>query len=267
MILLRARAIFRDRPGRPIAKVTIPERAINRQAREALTAELQPIFAGLIDAFRADADDEIRRTIAATGQLGLPIASMASFNAAVEAELQQTLARAISAGSQIGLRFSGVQGVAVSPEVAQEAAQRFIRTAGSTQIRQINGNTRRSVRALVARVARDDLTPQGAANRISQRIGLTDPQARSLDRFEERLVRQRVPTPEADTQLVRESIGQDVERRRDRMVRQRAALIVEHEVALGIQEGEREFWNEAIRQGEAPAGSWPSGPMKPALDS
>ena len=250
MILLRARPIFRNRPGRPVAKITRPERAINRQAREALTAELAPTFEALIDTFRLDVDDEIRRTIAATGRLGIPSQSMGSFSAALQQELEETLTRAIESGSQIGLRFSGVQGVAVSPEVARAAAQRFIRTTGSTQIRQIDGNVRRSIRSLVARVERDDLSPLAAANRISQRVGLTEPQMRSLDLFEERLVRQRIPTPEADTQLVRESIGQDVENRRNRMARQRAELIVENEVALGIQEGEREFWEEGIRSGE-----------------
>lgn len=250
MILLRARPIFRKRAGRPVVKVTRPERAINRQAREALTSELAPVFEGLMIAFRGDVDNEIRATIAATGQLGLPVESLAAFSAGVETELREVLERAISAGSQIGLRFSGVQGVDVSPELARQAADRFIRTSGSTQIRQINDSTVRSVRRLVAQVQRDDLSPLAAANKIGQRVGLTTNQQRSLDVFEERLVRQRIPTPEADTQLVRESIAQDVENRRDRMVRQRGELIVENEVALGIQEGEREFWEEAIRKGE-----------------
>ncbi len=250
MILLRARPIFRNRPGRPVAKVSRPERAINRQAREALTSELAPVFEGLINSFRGDVDNEIRQTIAATGQLGLPVESLAAFSTGVEEELREVLERAISAGSQIGLRFSGVQGIDVSPELARQAADRFIRTSGSTQIRQINQATTRSVRRLVAQVQRDDLSPLAAANKIGQRVGLTDNQQRSLGLFEERLVAQRIPTPEADTQFVRESIAQDVENRRDRMVRQRGELIVENEVALGIQEGEREFWEEAIRNGE-----------------
>lgn len=250
MILLRARPIFRKRAGRPVVKVTRPERAINRQAREALTSELAPAFDRLMIAFRGDVDDEIRATIAATGQLGLPVESLAAFSAGVETELREVLEQAISAGSQIGLRFSGVQGISVSPELARQAADRFIRTTGSDQIRQINDATVRSVRRLVAQVQRDDLSPLAAANKIGQRVGLTTNQQRSLDLFEERLVVQRIPTPEADTQLVRESIAQDVENRRDRMVRQRGELIVENEVALGIQEGEREFWEEAIRSGQ-----------------
>lgn len=251
MILLRPRTLkFSSGNRHPTVKVTRAERAANVSAREELVRALEPLFEDIFDAFRLDVDDEIRRRLASSGVIGAPATSLASLEGTLGVQLADVLAQAMQAGAQVGLRFSGIEGISVSPEVAQRAAARFIRTQGSTQIAQINTETRRSIRRILGRVRSDAISPENAAQRISRQVGLTTRQARSLELFEEGLIRQRIPTPEADVQRVRETIAQDVENARQRMVRDRSRLIVENEVQLGVQEGERLFWEEAIKAGE-----------------
>lgn len=266
MILLRPRRLKWSDGGRhPIAKVTRLERAENLRARRELVQALEPIFVDVFEAFRTDVDREIRDRLASTAVIGIPADAVVALEGSIALQLDRALQDAILRGSQVGLQFSGIEGISVSPEIAREAGERFIATAGSRQIQQINESTRRGVRRIVAFAQQDALTLEDAAQRIGQRVGLTVRQQQSLDIFQDQLFTNRVRvidraafanTPRGlavfdqaiENALI--TIDRDVELRRVRMVRDRARLIVENEVQLGVQQGERVFWEEAIRQGE-----------------
>lgn len=267
MILLRPRTTFKaGRRRSPVAKITRRERAANRAAREELTAALAPLLGEVFDAFGVEAGDAVRAQLAAAVSVGLPLDAVRSLEGNLGVRLQETLADAIQRGGQIGLRFSGVTGISVSGEAATAAARRFILSPeGSRRIRQITEQTRLGVQRVVADVVTDRLSPTAAARRISSQVGLTARQTGTLSRFRQGLEQQRLapvfreafpntPRGEALFETARTNalltIDRDVDNRATRMRRDRARLIVENEVALGVQEGEREFWNEGIRRGD-----------------
>ncbi len=269
MILLRPRKLrWSDGSRHPIAKVTRAEREANRRARQELTRSLEPLFVDVFEAFRTDVDREVRDRLASSAVIGVPADAIVALEGSLALQLDRALQDAILRGSQVGLQFSGIEGVSVSPEIAREAGRRFIATTGSRQIQQINTTTRRGVRRILAQAQQDALTLEDAAQRIGQRVGLTSRQSQSLDLFQETLFdnRVRIVQREAFANTVRGqaafdeaierallTVDRDVELRRGRMVRDRARLIVENEIALGVQHGERVFWEEAIRQNETNA--------------
>lgn len=269
MILLRPRKLrWSDGSRHPIAKVTRAEREANRRARQELTRSLEPLFVDVFEAFRTDVDREVRDRLASSAVIGVPADAIVALEGSLALQLDRALQDSILRGSQVGLQFSGIEGVSVSPEVARAAGERFIATTGSRQIQQINTTTRRGVRRILAQAQQDALTLEDAAQRIGQRVGLTSRQGQSLDLFQESLFdnRVRIVQREAFANTVRGqaafeeaierallTVDRDVELRRGRMVRDRARLIVENEVQLGVQHGERVFWEEAIRQDETNA--------------
>lgn len=268
MILLRPRPTFKARGARrPTAKITRAERAVNRSTREALTAALAPQLQEVFAAFAAGAGDTVQDRMSR----GIRIGSLAAQTKALEENLfvllERHLQQGIAAGAQIGLRFSGVHGVSVSGDLATATARNLILSAdGARRVRQISEQTRLGVQRVVADVFSDRLSPTEAAKKIGSQVGLTNRQVGTLGRFEDRLRAQRLApitreafpdTPRGD-QLFRQSlqnaeltVTRDVDRRAARMQRDRGLLIVENEIAIGVQEGERAFWDEAIRRGEA----------------
>ena len=250
MAIRFTRAKIRSRG--PVLKITRAERAANRRLRERLIEAFEPIFEEIVRQYRLDTVAELRRQVATGAAIGIPVNASRAFEAALQVGLSDLLRDAIARGARLGLRNSeAIPGISMDPAAITEFAREYVERVGANRITgTIATADRAAIREIVRDVLASDYSSTEAARRIGQRVGLTTRQARTLELFEQALVRQRIPTPEANTQLARESINQDVERRRETLVRQRANLIAEVEAQDGIQEGQRAFWEQAIERGE-----------------
>lgn len=248
MIRLRSsKSRFSNGLRRPTVKITRAERRANKEAREELTDALAPVLEQTFADFRTDSDELLQAVRAQGGDprsLAFPIAPLESN---LQTALEGAFADAIDRGSKIGLRFSGVEGIDVDPELITQAGADWIASEGANRIRDLTASATQQIRESVAEALRDEISTEEAAQRISRQIGLSARDARALRNFEAEQVRILIPTPEADTQLVRETIAISVERRRDRLLRNRSRLIAETEMQEAIQQGEETFWREAIK--------------------
>lgn len=252
MILLRPRPIFRTQKATRglVLKISRAERRANLEARERLVGGLQPVYHDLFRTYRLNVEDGLMRELGEHSRLQVSANAIDSFDRDMRFALEDSMLQAIDAGGDIGIRHTGVEGISVDGELATQRARSWIRSTGGQRITNITAANRRAINNSVARALGSGLSPTAAAQRISREVGLTEQQASSLRNFEEGLIRRRIPSPEADTQFVRETIAQDVERARDRMIDQRSRRILETESQFAIQEGERQFYEQAAAQGE-----------------
>ncbi len=269
MILLRPRSNFRTQKSRRgmTLKVARSEREANIAGRSALVDALAPIFEDTFQQLRVDVDDELRRQrLDGRGRLAIPINALELNENRFGGDMQEALLQGISVGGDIGIRHTGVEGIDLDPNLVTERARNWVRGPGTRRIVDIGRRNQRQIRRSIDRTLREDLSANEAIRRISRNVGLTAQQENALSRLEERLIRQRLPSPEADVttlfedpgdrqrmiarQLTRETIQQDVETARRRMVRERSRTILETEMQTAIQEGERQFYEEAAAEGQ-----------------
>lgn len=252
MILLRPRESFRTglRKRWPIAKITRRERAANLRARQAIVDEFEPKFIEVYDTFRRDSDQSFRRQLTTGGAIGADQSAVGVLEADIAAALGDSFSDGLADGQQIGLRFSGAPDVDLNPDLVTERADRWIASEGARRIKGINDRETRTIRNSVRQALRDEVSPELAARRISREVGLTPRDAAALENFRRRRLRTLIPTPEADTQFARETVEAEVENRRARMISRRGRVIAENEMQVAIQEGERQFWDEAIASGQ-----------------
>ena len=270
MILLRPRSNFRTQKGRRgmTLKVARSEREANIVGRSALVDALAPTFEATFNQQRIDVEDDLRRQrLDGRGvRLAIPINAVELNENRFGGDMQEALLQGISVGGDIGIRHTGVEGIDLDPNLVTDRARNWVRGPGTERIVEINRRNQRQIRRSIDRTLREDLSPNEAIRRISRNVGLTAGQENALQRFEEQLIRQRLPSPEADAtvffedpgdrqrligrQLVRETIEQDVENARSRMIRERSRTILETEMQTAIQEGERQFYEEAAAEGQ-----------------
>lgn len=240
--------VFRAAQRRPVVRARRPERAANLAARRELVRELGPLWQNVADRARAEIDDHRLAATIARGGADLDMV-MAAFEGPAGSFLASVFRDAIEAGSDIGARHSGISGrFRVSGEQLTERMDAWMRTEGAKRITRVAEQARRTAREVVADVLRDGVSPTRAAQDVGRLVGLTPRQAASALNYERELLRRRIPTPQADTQHVRESIAQDVERYRDRLLHQRGQMIVETESQYAIHQGERLWWRQAAEE-------------------
>lgn len=257
----------RPRPRGPVVKATRrEERRENLEARERLTQLLAADLVDVFDDWRMDLDFGKVEAQVGLGLLTVnsPALQIDALEAAMAGAMSPHLEDAIDAGGQIGLRFSGIDGVDIDPARITTASRAWLEFGdGAARVTRVTQDTKRTVGAIVSDVMGDAISPSQAAKDIGRSVGLTPQQANALRRFEAEQIRQLVDPVErafgtgivgprgaiGDTQLAREAVGVNVERYRDRLIRQRGTLIAETEVQNAILEGETFFWNEAMAAG------------------
>lgn len=241
--------VFRPPRAARVVKARRPERPDNRAVRRALVRELGPLWQNVADSFRLTVDEHRLAASIASGGADWE-ALLAPWDARAASHLATAFRDAIEAGSRIGARHSGISGD-LAVQGLTERATRWIATEGAKRITRINRATRESVRGVLADALRDRVSPTRAAQDIGRLTGLTRGQARAVRRYEGELLTRRIPSALADTQLVRETIAQDVERYRDRLLRDRGRVILETESQAAVQAGERLWWEQAAAENPA----------------
>lgn len=239
-----------------LVKITRRERELNRRLRSRLATELSGSLATILGTARQGVDRNRLEALIATNGDPFQIVDppLESMNEGIRDVMEEAYETAIQDGAALGLRVAGVPGITVDAAGITAAAQNWILSEGATRIAGINAASRDAVSSVVADAISGRLTPNAAARRISDVIGLDARSARAVDNFEARLLRQRIPIPAADTALVRETIAQDVNRFRGRLLQQRARRIASTEMQEAIHEGEQQFWVQAAERGEVKRG-------------
>lgn len=243
--------MFRVR-RRPVRKVAAQaEREANRRAREQLLRVFRPAlvqtfeeFSGRVSIPRFGDSLVLGSEATMEAALGLP-----NLQAEVTSVLEEALEEALDAGTVLGARFSGVEGLAVNPQTITNLAAQYLQAEGALLVRGVNETTQRGIRAAISGVLQDFTTPTEGARRIASQIGLSDVQVRQLERFRDLQTRTLIPTPQADTPAARRVIERNVARQKDRLLLQRADLILDTEIQNAVQEGERMFWQGAGEDG------------------
>lgn len=252
MILLRPRNRFETQKRKrwPTVKITSRERSVNFAAREALVDSLSPIIEDLVQDFRLNADAELRAQLAQGIAPGIPTDALAEFQQSMRTQLNEAMLAAVDRGGQIGLRFAGTAGSSVPQDLVTTAARNWLESDGAKRIAAITDGQRLVVARNVKDVLADFTSFGEASDRIARSVGLSARDTVALRNFELERIRRLIPTPEADTQFIRETISQEVEDYRQALIRNRARTIAETEMQHAIQEGELRYWDAAIASGE-----------------
>lgn len=240
-----------DRRDRgPVLKASREEREANRRARERLRRLYLPRMLEIFAEYRTRVRDELRDQILLAGVVGVPEQSEAWVTAALAVTLTEALERAVGRGARIGLRHVGLPDLSLSAERIDSMARSFMRREGAERVVRVSEAVRTDLRRIAGRALAQNLSPGVAAEQIGQSAGLLPSQERRLRAFEERLIAARLPDPERATARARRTIAQDVERYRNRLLRERGNLILETETQTAIQHGERAFYEDAVYRGE-----------------
>lgn len=217
-----------------------------------MAAQLERRWAKILDRWNTPAMvSEIEGHIETQGTVGLidgPL-KYGDLEAEIGAAMDEGFRDALGRGREIGLRFSGLRGVELDPALATQRAVQWIESTGAERIAGITGGMRQSVQRFLTEQITDRISPTEAARKIGRVVGLDDRGIKALKTFEDRLIRVRIPTPEADTVRVRRAINQDVERYRQRLLRDRGRRIAETETQVAIHQGEKQWWDQAVAEG------------------
>lgn len=242
-----------ERRKRPVVvKISRAERAANKAAREQIAGRLERRWSKILNRWNTPTMiSDLEGHIETQGTVGLidgPL-KYGDLEAEIGAAMDESLRDALGRGREIGLRFSGLKGVELDPALATQRAVRWIESTGAERIAGITGGMRQSIRGFLTEQITDQISPTEAARKIGRVVGLDERGMKALRNFEDRLIRIRIPTPEADTVRVRRAINQEVERYRQRLLRDRGRRIAETETQVAIQQGEKQWWDQAVAEG------------------
>lgn len=242
----------------------VAEREVNRKARERLVAEFESQFQGLVDDWRADfraarPQDVIAAKTRRAHELA-PLAEgmtasqwqdalkgpldIATIETSFDGMMRQAMTNAAREGARIGLRFVGVPGVEFSEARVQGLAERWVTRNAGKRIVGINAETRKGVRRVLQIALQDEISPEAAANKIGRMVGLTRREATALQNYEAARIRHYIKDPRDDTQYIREVIAQELEQKRDLMLRDRGRRIAETEMQEAIIGAEEQLYQE-----------------------
>ena len=169
------------------------------------------------------------------------------FRPALLATLQAS-ARAHERHLRIPVRKQGTLGLSL--DLTNPRAIRWAEERAAELVVQISEETRAGIRRLIADMFIQGIPPREAARRLRGMLGLTERDMRAVANLQTRLAREnaarivvgRTPVPE-------ERIVDQVDRYGDRLLRNRATVIVRTESIRASAQGQQELWNQARDQG------------------
>ena len=238
-----------------ILKISRKEQEATKKLRRNLVKRFADRFLELVRIFRLDAFSELRQQAVVSGAVGIPKDAERAFELALEAEFSKRLQEAVQKGAptpydKLVRDVGGEEAAQVLQDGMKTWSEQYASQAVAAKVTRVNALTRAQIRASVAEALQGGFDATEAARRISSRIGLTVQGARTLAKFEAALIRKRIPNELADTQQIRELIGQEVEARRARLIKRRGEVIAETEIQDALMAGQRGFWEDAISRGE-----------------
>jgi hypothetical protein len=119
---------------------------------------------------------------------------------------------------------------------AQRVAQRYAARA----VTNVSAETKRAIRAIVVRSIREGIPPYDAARLIRAIVGLTKPAALAVMRYRGELLEQGIAPGRVRTLIERYSA---------KLLRERSITIARTEIMHALNEGARQTWKQAQKDG------------------
>lgn len=192
---------------------------------------------GRIDLARLSADIEAGRVSGAIRTLGVDM-----FTSEDLATAARYIVDAHTEGRVLGsIKVDpAASGIAIALDVTNPRALRAAEQQAAELLTAVNDETKATVRDLIARAYREQITTRDTARLIRDVVGLNDRQATALFNFRAGLVEDAVKP---------DRIAAQVERYGDRLLRQRADMIAQAEIHRASADGQHELWREGVREG------------------
>lgn len=241
------------RQPRVLMKQRVAERAVNREAREALARALSGEINDILSSFIETIDREkLAQSISGGGRISVveEALGIGRLEADLAVAFADSFVRGVTEGARIGLRFAPPSFASIPPDLVAQFAAEFIDIRVGNLVVEIAENTRLGIRQSLQSALLDNISPTQAAEQIAERVGLTQRQSKAVDNFRAKITRQRIPNERADTPKARKAIEAEVRAYRERSLFRRGDLIARHEMQNAIQTGERQLWEVAVENGE-----------------
>jgi len=258
---------------RPVLKISRLERIETTELRERIVALLADEIGIDLQSFSDSiSDDTIRILLNGTpGSVSTTLAQeFAELDLGLLRSLESIITETLEGGVAIGRRFGGpiVEGISIPGDVITTFADTFVENQGLELARNLNASQTQSIQETIRSVVVEGLDPTDAIEQVRDSLTLDARSARSLRNFETKLVEARFPggqenlraqfanTPTGQAQFddaverINQTIRRDVANQQQKLLENRASVIVENEVQTAINAGERLFYEEAIAQGE-----------------
>ena len=225
--------LFRS-PTRVVLKAKTPsklEEIIDRLSPKMQRAIRQAATTaqGRIDLEALSADLEAGRVGRAVRQLGVD-----TFTSEDLREASQLIADAHLAGRAIA------SPVTLALDVTNPKALAAAERQAADLLTAVNVETKQTVRNLIARAYREQITSRDTARLIRDVVGLNDRQATALFNYRAGLIKDEVEPARIERLTARYG---------DRLLRDRAKTIAQTEIHRASAEGQHELWREGVRDG------------------
>ena len=147
------------------------------------------------------------------------------------------------AGTQIGMRSLSEVGITMAFNLVDSHTVEYARRRMPPLVQSLKDGARDMVRQTMTEAAQGVWTPFEAAQGIKDWLGLTAQQASASAKFERELQERGIPEDKIAVRLAKYE---------DAQLRQRAETIARTEIMSASNAGQRETWNESVRQGLLP---------------
>ena len=138
----------------------------------------------------------------------------------------------------------------LSLDLTNPRAVRWAQTRAAELVTQVSEETKATIRRLIADMYFQGIPPDKAARMLRQHIGLTERDSRAVANLQTRLAREQAArVAEGREPLPDERLVGQVDRYSERLLRNRATLIVRTESIRASAQGQQELWNQAQDQG------------------
>lgn len=151
-----------------------------------------------------------------------------------------TMRQAFALGAKAGAAALPATSVAFTLDLTNPLATQAAEQAAASLVTAVTEETRRAIRAIVARAFRDRIAGRDIAVLIRPLIGLTERQALAVVNRRAALLARGISSSRVQA---------DLERYAARLIRQRATLIARTELATAATDGQREAWRQAQASG------------------
>lgn len=118
--------------------------------------------------------------------------------------------------------------------------QRWIRTNGARQVRQISGGSRRAIQSIIGQMIAEGGSASQAARQIREVIGLTVPQQKALSNLRASML---------EAGATRDVIQRTLATRAERMLGERAFAIARNESFIAVAQGRQMYWEQLVDRG------------------
>ncbi len=246
----------------PIQKTR--ERIETFEARERLSEDFADGWIAAENVYRKGIDLD---RVAKAFEMGVPLAAMeaaletARFDSLLHQVFSVSYGAGIRAGADIANTFGRQEIIkarvplnALPTDLVEQFALQYIERETGALVVQIGQRTSEGIADTVSKAVLDQITPDQAARRIADQVGLTRKQTRAVNNFGKGI---RDTAEAAGRSRESRAIEREIQRFRKRLMLQRGETIAKHEMQKAITTGERALWEvRVVEEGLSKSDVW-----------